>query len=520
MTIQNRTITPEENKKLLALLAEAKARGIKLPSNIEIPKLAKGDEKWNMDEFGYFKKTDGTSYKPREELIEFLNCQARYVLLRSGRGGGKSVSGIQKGLRKIKEGKSGAVLAPDFEQFKTSTWDELRKWIPWTAVVPKQRYRKMDSWEPTKPFTMVFINGARMYCKGLKDPESARGSNINWLMYDEGRRDPTGLGWKNAIAAVRIGIKPQAWCTTTPANSQHWTSTFFNGEMTPEIIKILEEVGADKTQELFKIFQTSIEKNKENLDPMFYASILASYPSGYLRAREVDGLVADEEGSLGDRHWFDERPDGKRILDTIPDWINSQVRFWDLAATEKKMTPQGKKNDPDETVGTLLGTDLLKERFCIEDQVGGFWAWNTIKDMVVQVAKRDGQEVRICFEQEPASGGKNQVAELISHIKAELPDWDVSGLEAKKLGDRVLAANTWFGEAADGFWYLIKGLWSESFFNQLDYFPNKAIHDDKITSVSGARHKIAPIRKWKKIPFLAFGMAGEKKEEPEPANSQ
>src|SRR3972149_10248746 len=267
MTIQSRTITPEENKKLLALLAEAKARGIKLPSNIEIPKLAKGDEKWNMDEFGYFKKTDGTSYKPREELIEFLNCQARYVLLRSGRGGGKSVSGIQKGLRKIKEGKSGAVLARDFEQFKTSTWDELRKWIPWTAVVPKQRYRKMDSWEPTKPFTMVFINGARMYCKGLKDPESARGSNINWLMYDEGRRDLNGIGWKNAIAAGRIGDKPQAWCTTTPANSQHWTSTFFNGEITKEVDKILEELGAKKTQDLFKIIQTSILANKDNPDP-------------------------------------------------------------------------------------------------------------------------------------------------------------------------------------------------------------------------------------------------------------
>jgi phage terminase large subunit-like protein len=96
----------------------------------------------------------------------------------------------------------------------------------------------------------------------------------------------------------------------------------------------------------------------------------------------------------------------------------------------------------------------------------------------------------------------------------------VSGLEAKKLGDRVLAANTWFGEAADGFWYIVKGLWTEPFFNQLDYFPNKAIHDDKITSVSGARHKIAPIRKWKKIKFLAFGMVEEKKEELESVNSQ
>jgi predicted phage terminase large subunit-like protein len=233
---------------------------------------------------------------------------------------------------------------------------------------------------------------------------------------------------------------------------------------------------------------------------MFYASIVAAYPKGYLRAREVDGMVADEEGSLGDRSWFDSTK-----LDREPDWISSQVRFWDLAATEKKMTPQGKKNDPDETVGSLLGTDREKERFCLSDQVGGHWAWKQIKEMVVHIAREDGPEVTVCFEQEPASGGKNQVAELIDHIRKELPNWSVTSLEAKKLGDRVLAANTWFSEAAEGKWYIVKGNWNESFFSQLDYFPNPAIHDDRITSVTGARHKVAPIRKWRKMKFIAVG---------------
>ena len=496
MTIQ-RAITPEEQKRLLALIAEAKVRGIKLPSNIELPGVR--EDKWHMDEDGYFLRRDGKRFDARPELIEFIHSTARFSILRSGRGGGKTVSGAQKALMKIKEGKSGAVMNPDFENFKTSTWAELRLWIPWNMVVPKHRYRRSESWEPIRPFTMVFMNKTRLYCKGLKDPESARGPNINFLWYDEGRRDLTGLGWKNAVAAVRIGENPQAFVTTTPANSQHWTTTFFSGELTQELLKILEEVGAKRTQELFAIFNTSIEKNKANLDPMFYASIIATYPKGYLRAREVEGRVADEEGSLGDRHWFDDT-----VLDGVPDWVNSQVRFWDLAATERKMMPSGKKTDPDETMGTLLGADEPKERFCIVDQVGGAWGWRTIKDMVVAVARQDGPEVKVCFEQEPASGGKNQVAELIDHIRGELPEWDVSGLEAKKLGDRVLAANTWFGEAAQGLWYAVKAPWNDLFFDQLDYFPNPAIHDDRITSASGARHKIAPIRKWKKIQFLSL----------------
>lgn len=509
--ISQKTITPEDNQRLLALLAEAKARGLKLPSNAYIPRVESKD-KWNTDENGYFIRSDGKHFQPRPELVEFINCQARFILIRSGRGGGKTVSGAQKCMKKIKEGMNGAAMNPDFENFKTSTWDELRKWIPWDMVVPKQRYRKSESWEPTRPFTMVFTNGARLYCKGLKDPESARGPNINFLWYDEGRRDPTGLAWKNAVAAVRVGKNPQAWCTTTPANSQHWTSTFFSGEITDEVRKILNDVGVKYKQELFAVFQTSIERNKENLDPMFYASIVSAYPKGYLRAREVDGLVADEEGSLGDRSWFVDH-----VLETSPDWINKEIRFWDLAATEKKMTVQKKKNDPDETMGTLLGANESKDEFCIEDQTGGHWAWKQIKEMIVHVAKLDGQSVEICFEQEPASGGKNQVAELMEVIKKELPEWNVTSLEAKKLGDRVLAANTWFGEAAEGKWWMVKGHWNEHFLGQLDYFPNPAIHDDTITSVSGARHKIAPIRKWRKTKFVAVGTVPPKVEEEEVA---
>ena len=501
-----KTITVEEKKRLVAILAERKARGLPIPENIQLPK-TKNELGWGTDEQGYFKRQDGKLFQPRPELGSFINSKARFTLLRSGRGGGKTVSGAQKALRKIRQGESGAVMNPDFENFRTSTWVELRDWIPWNMVVPKHRYRKSESWEAIRPFTIVFLNGARMYCKGLKDPESARGSNLNWFWYDEGRRDPNGLGWRNAVAFTRVGNNPQAWCTTTPAHSLHWTTTFFNGEITDELRKVLKDLGIENAESLFEVYNTSIINNKDNLDPMFYASILATYPSGYLRAREVDGLVADEEGALGDRRWFDDREDGKRILDTSPDWIHKQVRFWDLAGTEQKMLASGKKTDPDETMGTLLGTDKEtaseKKRFCIQDQVGGRWLWHSIKEMVVDVARRDGQEVAIVFEQEPASGGKNQVAELKEWIESQLPGWMVYSLEAKKLGDRVLAANPWFGEAAQGQWYMVKGLWNNHFLEQLDLFPNPAIHDDRITSTTGARHHIAPIRTWRNIKFLA-----------------
>jgi len=512
--LHKRALSIEEKRKLLLIIAEMKSRNMPIPPDLELPMTA-GDISWGTDKNGYFSRRDGVKYNLRPVLEEFIKDESRFILLRSGRGGGKSSAGCQKALRKIMQGKSGAVMNPDFENFRTSTWPELQSWIPWNMVVPKHRYRSSPSWEAIRPFTIVFMNGAKMYCKGLKDPESARGANLNWFWYDEGRRDPTGLGWKNAIAFLRVGEKPQAWCTTTMASLDHWTNTFFKGEISGELQKIIEEVqrsGID--QNLFSIYKTSTRENQENLDPMFYASLVSTYPSGYLRLREIDGEAADEGGSLGTREWFE----GKELLD-IPEWAIKFTRFWDLAGTEKKILKGKKMNDPDETVGTLLGTDkerdLVTKRYSICDQAGGYLAWKQLKEFVLEITLRDIVRlgmVTVCFEQEPASGGKNQVAELKEFLETELKKrWNIApnqykldSLLARDLGDRVLAANTWFSEANNGQFYYVRGVWNSAFFNQLDTFDGIR-HDDRITSVTGARHHIAPLqKKFGKMEFLSL----------------
>ena len=512
-TIHHKPLSEQDKRRAILLLAEMKARGIPLPENISLPEDS-GGATWNLDENGYFRKQDGKQFSPRQVLVDFINDKSRFILLKSGRGGGKSTAGAQKVLKKVMAGQSGAVMNPDFENFRTSTWPELQQWIPWNMVVPKHRYRASPSWEPIRPFTIVFLNGARIYCKGLKDPESARGANLNFFWYDEGRRDPTGLGWKNAIAFLRVGENPQAWCTTTMASLDHWTNTFFQGKVTGEIAKLIEELKkTNSDQNLFSIYKTSPKEN-DAIDPMFLASLLSAYPTGYLRQREIDGEAADEGGSLGTREWFE-----NKNLKSIPDWAVKFTRFWDLAATEQKILKGKKLNDPDETIGTLMGTDsekdVVKKRFAICDQSGGFLAWKQLKEFVLDQTRRDVEMlgmVTVCFEQEPASGGKNQVAELKEFLEKELQKrWGigtnqvkVDSLEAKKLGDRVLAANTWFSEANDGRFYYVEGLWTDKFFSQLDSFDGIR-HDDRITSVTGARHHIAPIQqKFKKIGFLAL----------------
>ena len=494
----------EKIKRLKTLLAEADARGINVRHEIreKVSKAQKKIAKWPLDSNGYFKREDGRQYIPTEPQDGFIKSAARFCAFKGGRGSGKSAAGAQKALRKIMQGLPGAVLNPDFENFKISTWPELREWIPWDKVVPKYQYRANKEWEPLQPFRLVFDNGADVICKGVKDEDSARGPNINWLWYDEGGRDLTGGPWQVANASVRVGHEPQAWVTTTPRGVDHWIyRLFIDQEIPEEAIELFEKEGGGRP--LVEIFSGSIDDNKENLDPGFYASILAMYPSGWLREQEVHGRFVSEGGILGDRSWFD----GK-VLSTLQMQaklheeereIKARVRYWDLAASEKKITGR-KKNDPDETVGTLMSWD--GENFYIEDQVCGHWSWKDIKENIFQVAMFDGYYVPIYIEQEPGSGGINQVEEIKLYITGKLPAFKVERHNPRDAGDKVMRANAWFSEAAAGKFYMLFGEWNEGFLRQLGSFPELR-HDDRVDSVSGARHTVAPIITWRDIEFKA-----------------
>ena len=485
-------LDPDQKRKLAIIINEMEQRGLQVPDEYR-PK----EINWGMDAQGYFIKQNGTLYNPTEEQGGFVKSPARLVGFFGARGSGKSAAGAQKAVKKIQQGYNGAILNPDFENFKISTWPEFRRWLPWDSVIPAHRRRRNPEWQPSVPFVMAFLNGVQVICKGVKDADSARGPNINWLWYDEGTRDKEGESWQVAVASVRVGYAPQCWITATPRGKRHWTYPLFIQKKIPQDAQdIFEEEGLDRP--LVESFYGTILDNKENLDPGFMAAMLATYPEGWLRQQEIFGKFVDEGGKLGDRGWFNDK-----ILTKRPDNIHSRIRYWDLAATEKKIikTVRGqRKNDPDETVGTLMSWN--KEHFFIEDQTSGFWEWQDIKENIKMTAIYDGPAVKVMAEEEPGSGGKNQIAELNNWLKKELPGHPgLTGYRPE--GDRVQLANIWFAEAdKQGIIYLVAGNWIEGFFDQLDDFPEG--HDDKVTSVSGARINIAPIKKWASPSFLSL----------------
>lgn len=510
MPIKQDFLTDEEKNILPALLAEAKSRGL-LPT---IQRKMASDSKrkarpFTKDDNGYYYKFDGKHFFPNDAQRGFLSSDAYFVGYIGGRGAGKTSTGSQKVLKKIEAGEPGIIINPDFENLKISTWPEFREWIPWDRVVPRQRYRRHPEWVPAGPFTLVFGTGAWVIIKGLKDPDSARGPNVNWLWYDEGGRDRNGLSWKIAVASVRIsktGMPTQRILTTTPNWQAPWIKElFYDRKMAAEAVEAFE--GLDRP--IVETFFGSLLDNKSNLDPATYATLLATYPSGYLREQEIMGRFVSPSGVLGNVSWFD-----NRVLEKSPEGVDARIRYWDLAGSEKKLAKK-KALDPDENVGTLLSK--FGANFCIEEQdYSRQMPWEKFKEHVSAIAQRDGPYVPVWFEQEPAAGGVNQVEEFKLYIRDNVgPQWTVKGHRPE--GDKVTRALPWFAEAERGVFFMVKGAWNSGFFEQLGNFPEGA-HDDRVDSVSGARQIIAPFKTWKTVEFIYLGSKLDTNEKPKQEN--
>jgi phage terminase large subunit-like protein len=113
--------------------------------------------------------------------------------------------------------------------------------------------------------------------------------------------------------------------------------------------------------------------------------------------------------------------------------------------------------------------------------------------------------VKVVVEQEPAASGKITVQAVKEYFKRfpELRSHTVEGLDVKKVGDRILAANLlWFSVAAEGRMYMIEGIWNRETLKQLDGFGNPKLHDDRITSITNGMYLLNPYRSWKKIEFV------------------
>jgi predicted phage terminase large subunit-like protein len=248
--------------------------------------------------------------------------------------------------------------------------------------------------------------------------------------------------------------------------------------------ELIEEYPRSQPKSLTFI-PASVYDNKILLerDPGYIANLMALPYVERERLAHGNWKVIAAAGNVFQRGWFN-------IVDVAPAGI-SWVRFWDLAATEKK----SQSGDPDWTAGARLG--LHEGRYYIGHVTRSRSSWHDVKKLIVQTAALDGKGTAIGVEQEPGASGKSVVAEIVA--MPDLVGYTVRGLPP--WGDKVVRANPWAAQAQAGNVYLVRGSWDmQGFLDECEMFPDGP-HDDRVDAVSGC-----------------VRMLGEKK--PKPAQAQ
>lgn len=257
------------------------------------------------------------------------------------------------------------------------------------------------------------------------------------------------------IMIGRLRERPgKAWLTTTPKGFD-WIYELF------------------VTRELdgYELIRSSSKQNPYLPDD-FIKTLEGTY-AGQFRQQEIEGEFVQPEGALAQRHWFG-------VVDAAPADAK-RVRFWDFAATEKKLS----SDDPDYTAGARVA--YSNGVYYIEDMIRQRLEPAALDALLLQTAQLDGLGVVVGLEQEPGASGKVMAA----HQVKLLAGYTVK--PSQPTGDKVTRAMPWLAQAQAGNVKLVRGRWNVDFLDEACIFP-VGQHDDMVDAVSGAMSMLAQRR--------------------------
>lgn len=370
--------------------------------------------------------------------------QARARAFVGGIGSGKTMAGCAEVFRPEYAGSTGAFVAPTFPMLRDAT---LRTFLGICQRLEDQGYKALTAFRKAD-MVAELATGATILFRSADDPDRLRGPNLGFFYLDEAAMMPR-LTWD--IMLGRLREKPgRSWLTTTPRGF-NWIYDLF------------------VTQKLdgYEIIRSSSRDNP--FLPSDFVGTLEQAYAGQFRQQEIEGEFVKPEGALAQRQWFG-------IVDAVPHYAR-RVRYWDFAATEKKLS----SDDPDFTAGVKIAyadgiyyiEHVIHERL---DPAG-------VDRLVVQTAAADGRDVEIGLEQEPGASGKAMAAYMVRLLSG----YNVRAVSAS--GDKVTRAMPWLAQAQAGNVKLLRAAWNSDYLDEVTLFPIGA-HDDEVDATSGAFGRI------------------------------
>lgn len=371
--------------------------------------------------------------------------EARSRAFVGGVGSGKTMAGCAEVFRPEYANTTGAFVAPTFPMLRDAT---LRTFIGLCEVVKAQGWPVLKSFNKSD-MVAELETGTTILFRSADDPERLRGPNLGFFYLDEAALMPR-MTWD--IMLGRLREKPgRSWLTTTPRGF-NWIYDLF------------------VTQQLegYDLIRSSSRDNPY-LPKDFIGSLEQAY-AGQFRQQEIEGEFVQPEGALAQRQWFG-------IVDAVPADAR-RVRYWDFAATEKKLS----SGDPDFTAGVKLA--CRDGMFYVEHVVHERLDPAGVDRLVLQTAAVDGRDVEIGIEQEPGASGKGMAAYMIRLLAG----YNVHANTAS--GDKVTRAMPWLAQAQAGNVKLLRAAWNSDYLDEITMFPIGA-HDDMVDGTSGAFARIA-----------------------------
>ena len=427
--------------------------------------------------------------QPRQET--FMASSADIAIFGGSAGGGKTYALLMEPLRHKGNKDFGAVI------FRRSIseiikegglWDEAQKMYPLLDGKPNENEHQFN-----------FPEGSRVTFSHLQYDDTVndwKSSQVPLLIFDQ-LETFTEHQFFYMLSRNRstVGVRPYIRATCNPEPG--WLADFLvwwinedgyaNLERSGKIrwmVRVNEEIiWADTAGELLAKYPDSLPKSVTFILSTIYDNqILLDKDPGYLANLQALPLV-DRERLLGDKrrggNWKIKPSAGKvfnkawfEIVDAVPAG-GREVRFWDLAATEKKSA------DFTASCKGKIANGIVYILDATNEQIDPARADTTMKN----TAGQDGKNVDIRFEQEGGASGKRDAYHIVTHLAG----YDVRVIPPQ--GDKITRAKPLSAQALAGNVKLLRGAWNDRWLNHMHGQPELK-HDDEMDAASGMYNEL------------------------------
>lgn len=419
---------------------------------------------------------------------KFLATNADIAIYGGAAGGGKTYALLMEPLRYIfTSGYRAVIFRKNYTQITASggLWDESLKL--YSGISGAVSFR-------TPKFRWDFRNKGVVFFDYLwrdDDVLKWQGSQIAFIGFDE----LTHFSEKQFFYMLSrnrstCGIRPYVRATCNP-DADSWVADFISwwidpnsGYPIPErsgkmryMARIDDEiVWADSYRELGKkgIKEEKIKSVTFIASTLNDNKILLEKDPSY--QANLENLPLVERERLLHGNWkikpaagmFFKRIQIGRILDTLPEDIVSIVRAWDLAATDVD-----ENNNAAFTAGVLMAR-RANGRFLVVDVINQQLKAGDVRKLIQTTAAMDNAKygyVKQRLPQDPGQAGKEQAQSYISMLAG----YDI--VVKAESGSKQTRAEPMAAQWQLGLFDVMAGTWNESYFNQLESFPESKFKD-------------------------------------------